>query len=69
MKIKRQKLGNRKEIGTMKFVKGPAVILDFGEGTRLKYGTGFIADAIEHYIEFCLSKALEYENATKKRKK
>ena len=56
-------------LATMKFVKGPAVILIFDDGKKAKLGTGFVADAIEHYCEFCINKALEYENATKKRKK
>ena len=54
----------------MKFGKGPTVTLDFGKKEKkLKLGTAFIADAIEHYITISLEKYLEYRDATKKRKK
>lgn len=55
-------------LATMKFSKGPTVILDFGDG-KLKFGTEFICDAIEHYLEFAIDLGLkEYKNAPKKRK-
>jgi hypothetical protein len=58
-------------LATMDFAKGPTVILTFEDGKKAKFGTAFIADAVEHYVEFCIEKALNYEekkNALKKRK-
>lgn len=53
----------------MDFVKGPSVILDFGkkDGGKLKLGTDFIADSIEHYLTYIIEKGLK--NAPKSRKK
>lgn len=63
---KRLERPGTKTLGMMQFVKGPAVILDFGDG-KLKLGTAFIADAVEFYLAHAIKEGLNY--AIKSRKK
>lgn len=58
--------GKRKTIAQMEFLKGPAILLEFTDGSKLKFGNAFICDAIEYYLEHIIRKGL---NATKIRKK
>jgi hypothetical protein len=65
---KRVEKPGAKTLCIMDFVKGPAVILDFGkkDGGKLKLGTDFIADAIEHYLTYAIKRGLK-EHAAQKR--
>lgn len=61
VEYKRVSKPNSKTLCTMQLPKNAEVILDFDKknGGKLKLPEAFIADAIEHYLEYAITIALK----------